>query len=63
MTAAESTPPRGPGRPPLPVEDARRHRVRVYLDDAEVAALDARRGAESRSEWIARVAGLRPGGR
>lgn len=41
------------GRPGLPPEQRRRHEVRVYLTDAEVAALDARRGEQSRSSYLA----------
>lgn len=33
--------------------------VQVYLSPAEVAKLDALRGQSSRSEWMARAAGVR----
>ena len=49
----------GAGRPPLPEEEARAHRVRVYLDGAELALLDALRGERSRSEYLVEEAGLR----
>jgi len=39
---------RGPGRPPLPESERRRHRVRMQLSDAEYAGLlQARREGES----------------
>jgi hypothetical protein len=43
----------------VPSSDPARYRVRVYLTAAELADLDARRGAASRSDWLASQAGLR----
>jgi hypothetical protein len=43
--------PRSPGRPPL--GDATRSvQIRALLTPAEAEAMDAARGADSRSEWI-----------
>ena len=47
---------RGPGRPPL--GDDKRKPRKVYLSDAEVAAIAARRGDLSLSQWFRSVAGL-----
>ena len=46
------------GRPPLPDGTAADVRVRVYLTPAQLAQLDRDRGAESRSAYLARRAGL-----
>lgn len=52
---------RAAGRRGRPVVAApRAHRIRVYLTEEELAALDARRGDTDRSEWLAVRAGLRP---
>lgn len=49
---------KGAGRPPLPEGAAADIRVRVYLTPTQVRKLDADRGTESRSAYLARKAGL-----
>lgn len=46
------------GRPKRPPATKQGHKVAVYLTADQVAALDAARGAETRSAYLARMAGL-----
>ena len=48
----------GAGRPPKPAADKASERVEVRITPAQLAQLDRDRGAESRSAYLARRAGL-----
>ena len=51
----------GAGRPPKPPGEALAVRVPVYLTPAEAEELDRVRGTITRSDYLARHAGIRPG--
>ena len=49
---------KGAGRPPKPAADKSSERVEIRITPAQLAQLDHDRGAESRSSYLARRAGL-----
>lgn len=45
-----------PGRPPFPPEQRKTERIEVRVTAADLARIDAARGAETRSDYLARLA-------